>query len=109
MRLDPAEPRTPYRNVLATAYFAARDYSAATKMIEENFSAGGPSGPHMDAFLAAGYVDLGKESEARSILQELVRTYPGFPVAHWLARWQEDTEEVSRVMENLYRHGLPRK
>lgn len=109
IHLDPAEPRTPYRNVLATAYFMARDYSAAAKLLEENLSIGGPTGPHIEAYRAAAYAELGEEQNARDIIQGLVRTDPGFPVERWLGRWMEDTDELARIMENLYRHGLPRK
>jgi tetratricopeptide (TPR) repeat protein len=109
MRLDPAEPRTPYRNLLATAYFMARDYSAAVKLLEENLSIGGPTGPHMDAFRAAAYAEMGRENEARAIIEGVIQSHAGFPVERWLARWHEDTEDLSRIMESLYRHGLPRK
>jgi TolB-like protein/Tfp pilus assembly protein PilF len=109
VRLDPAEPRTPYRNVLGIAHFVAGDYAAAAKLFEENRSNGGPSGPHMDAFRASAYAELGKEDVARSIIQDLIRSYPQFPVEGWFAKWHENPDDSASLMENLYRLGLPRK
>ncbi len=109
IRLDPAETRTPYRNVLGIAHFIAGEYPTAAKLFEENLSNGGPPGPHMDAFRASAYAELGNENEARSIIRNLVQSYPEFPVESWLAKWHESADDPARIMETLHRLGLPRK
>ena len=40
IRLDPAEPRTPYRNVLGIAHYVAGEYSIAASVLEDNLSRG---------------------------------------------------------------------
>lgn len=95
--------------MLGITHFVAGDYAAASKHFEETLSNGGPSGPHMDAFRASAFAELGKDESARSIVQELIRAYPRFPVAGWLAKWHQSADESARLMENLYRLGAPRK
>lgn len=53
--------------------------------------------------------ELGMEDEARAIIRNLNRSNPGFPVEGWLEKWHESNGGSSRVIENLYRLGLPRK
>ena len=107
IRLDPAEVRTPYRNVLGIAHYLAGEYSAAAKRFEENLHNGGPSGPHVAVFHAANYLELGNEAKARSIIRDLVKSYPEFPIEAWLDTWLKESGNQSRIMENLYRIGLP--
>jgi len=108
IRLDPAEPRTPYRNVLGIAHYSAGEYSLAAKLFDENLSNEGPTGPHMDAFRAAAYAKLGKEEEARSIINNFIHSHPEFPVDAWLAKWHRTRDDLSVTMDSLYRLGLPR-
>ena len=107
LRLDPAEPRTPYRNVLGVAYFATGDYARAVELFDENLEFGGPAGPHMDMFRASAYAELGQEAMAKSILSGLIESYPGFPFEKWLARWIKNSDDQERLMGNLHRLGLP--
>lgn len=109
IRLDPAEPRTPYRNVLGIAYYQTEDYSTAAERFEENLRTGGPTGPHMMVFHASTYAELGKEEKAKSVIHDLVRSYPNFPVENWLARWVQSSDDLSRRMGNLHRLGLPQR
>ena len=109
IRLDPLEPRTPYRNVLGLTHYVVGEYSAAAETFEKNLRIGGPTGPHMDAFRASTYAELGKEEKAKSIIHGLVQSYPEFPVKNWLAKWVKGSDDLSRRMENLYRLGLPQK
>jgi len=107
LRLDPAEPRTPYRNVLGIAYFAAGDYARAIELFDENLHLGGPSGPHMQLFRASAYAELGQEAMARSIISGLVKSAPDFPFEKWLAKWVTNPDDLKRLMANLHRLGLP--
>ncbi|MCP4334685.1 MAG: hypothetical protein GY785_18685 [Gammaproteobacteria bacterium] len=108
IRLDPAEPRTPYRNVLGIAHYGAGEYLLAAEIFDENLSNEGPTGPHMDAFRAVTYAKLGKEEEARAIIDKLVHSHPKFPIDNWLARWHGTSNDLSVTMDILYRLGLPR-
>ncbi len=107
IRLDPAEPRTPYRNVLGLAYFATGDYARAVELFDENLQNGGPTGPHMDLFRASAYAELGQEAIAKSVISELVESHPGFPFEKWLSRWIKNSDDLERLMGNLHRLGLP--
>jgi len=80
----------------------------AAELFDENLSKEGPTGPHMDAFRAATYAKLGKEEEARAIINKLVHSHPEFPVDSWLAMWHETSNDLSVTMDILYRLGLPR-
>jgi len=108
LRLDPAEPRTPYRNVLGIVYFATGDYARAVELFDKNLELGGPSGPHMDMFRASAYAELGQEEMAKSIISGLVKSHPEFPFEKWLARWIKNSDDRERLMANLHRLGLPR-
>jgi len=109
IRLDPAEPRTPYRNVLGIAYYLTAEYSTAAELFEENRRIGGPTGPHMDVLRAATYVKLEQEKKARAIIRDLAQSYSKFTFENWLARWVQSGDDLSRLMENLYRLGLPKE
>jgi len=109
IRLDPAEPRTPYRNVLGQAYYLTKEYSTAAGLFEENLRIGGPSGPHMDILRASTYAELGQEKKAKAIIRDLMQSYSKFPFEKWLARWVQSSDDLSRLMGNLYRLGLPRE
>ena len=109
IRLDPAEPRTPYRNVLGITHYVVGEYSTADEIFEENLRTGGPTGPHMDAFHASTYAELGKEEKAKSIIHGLVQSSPEFPVKNWLAKWVKSSDDLSIRMENLYLLGLPQE
>jgi adenylate cyclase len=109
IRLDPAEPRTPYRNVLGIAHYLNGEYSTAARIFEDNIRHGGPSGPHMDIFLASTYAELGDAKKAESITLDLLKSHPEFPVEGWLAIWLGSSGDQLKIMENLYRLGLPRR
>jgi len=109
MRLDPVEPRTPYRNVLGIAYYATGEYEKAAELFDENLRIGGPAGPHMATFRAATYAAMGKDNEAQSVIQELVLTFPDYPVEHWLAKWLSNKDDLATTTDRLYRHGLPKR
>jgi TolB-like protein len=108
LRLDPAEPRTPYMNVLGVTYYVTENYSAAAEVFERNIGRGGPTGPHNDIFRAAAYAELGRENEARTVIDEILRLNADFPVEGWLSKWLGSGDKLHRTMNNLYRLGLPK-
>lgn len=107
LRLDPVEPRTPYRNLLSIAYYATGEYTASSEILEENLKRNGPSGPHMDVFRAAAFAQLGQEREAQEVIEDIRLSYPGFPVEKWLTQFLGSGDSFSRTMGNLHRLGLP--
>jgi adenylate cyclase len=109
IRLDPAEPRTPYLNVLGITYYSTEEYSTAAEVFENNLRVGGPTGPHMDILRASTYAELGQEKKAKSIISDLIQSYPKFPYKNWLAKWVQSGDDLSKLMRNLYRLGLPQE
>ena len=107
IRLDPVEPRTPYRNVLGISYFIEGNYTLAAESFEENMTIGGPAGPHVDVFRAATYARLGQNNMARKIINDLVNMHPEFPVKQWLVKWHRTDDNASETLEILHRMGLP--
>jgi len=69
----------------------------------------GGGGPHMDILRASTYAELKQEKKARSIIRDLIQSYPKFPFQSWLARWVQSSDDLSRLMGNLYRLGLPKE
>ena len=106
LRLDPAEPRTPYRNLLGIAHYLAREYSTAAGVFEENLLIGGPAGPHMDVLRASTYAEMGEDDKAKAIIRDLVQSHPEFPAKNWLATWLQNSDHQPAIMNNLYRLGL---
>ena len=106
LRLDPAEPRTPYLNVLGIAQFANGEYSQTIKTFEKNALRGGPRGPHMDVFWAAAYALQGKEYEARALIDKLNKSYPNFPTEPWMRKWLGDSERLNTILELMKGYGL---
>ena len=106
LRLEPAEPRTPYLNVLGIAYFVTGQYSLALDIFDRNDEQGGPTGPHMQVFRAAVYAELGKEKEARAAIDQFLKSDTAFPAEAWLKQWLGTGDSLSRTMSHLYRLGL---
>ncbi len=106
-RLDPVEPRTPYQNVLGIAYYATGEYVTAVELFEQNLKRGGPAGPHMDVFRAAAYVELGREKKAQQLIDQTLRSHPGFPVEKWLEQFLASGDSFRTTTDNLHRLGLP--
>jgi hypothetical protein len=61
-------------------------------------------------FLAAVYGELGRQSEARSALEELLRLYPGFTtekLIEELQKWNYGDDRIRRWVAALRKAGLP--
>ena len=106
--LNPDEPRTPYLNVLGVAQYLNGNYSGAVESIEKNLARKGPTGSHMDVFLAAAYAQMGKDFEAQATLEMLQRTNPDYPVERWLSNFIKSEDELGGIMSKLQLLGLPR-
>jgi len=106
LRKDPDGYRTPYLNVLAIAQYVTGDLRGAATSLEENLARGGPTGPHMDVFLAATYANLGRSFEAQAVIDKLQRMYPDYPTEDWLAYYIKSDDEIDATMNKLRSLGL---
>jgi tetratricopeptide (TPR) repeat protein len=106
LRLDPDESRAPYLNLIATANYVLRDYPGVVNSINMNLLRGGPTGAHMDVFLAASYAQMSKEFEAQAIMEKLRRTNPGFPLEQWLGNYIKSKKELGAIVRKLQSLGL---
>ena len=105
IRLNPNEQRTPYLNILGVAQYVTGDYSGAAESIKKNLGRKGPTGPHMDVTLAATYAQMGKDFEARAIIEKLQRTSPHFSAASWLGNFIKSEEELRETISKLQSLG----
>lgn len=108
LELNPDEPRTPYLNLLGVAQYIEGDYSGAAESIEKNLARKGPTGSHMDVFLAAAYAQMGKDFEAQAVIEKLQRTNPDYPVESWLGNFIKSEDELQATLNKLQLLGLPR-
>lgn len=108
LRLNPNQSRTPYLNFLGLAYYLTGDFEEAARNMEANLARGGPTGPHIDVFLAATYANLGRDFEARAVIDKLQRTNPNFPVELWLRNYIKSEEGLRATMSKLESLGLSR-
>ena len=106
LRLIPNEPRTPYLNILGVAQDLSGDFPDAAASIEKNLARDGPSGPHMEVFLAASYVQMGKDFEARAIVEKLQRVNPEYPVERWLGNFIKSEDEIGMIMDKFQILGI---
>ena len=60
----------------------------------------------MDILRASTYAEPGKKEEAISIISNLVQSYP-LPYRNRIARRVQRNDDLSGLLANLYRPGLP--
>jgi len=72
--------RTPYLNYLGIAYFHIGKFEKAIEVIEQNREQGGPTGPHMFAYLAAAHAVLGHSGRAAAYRNLILFDTSGFPL-----------------------------
>jgi len=108
LRLNPDEARTPFLNLLGIAQYVNGDFSGAAENMKKNLARGGPSGPHMDVFLAAAFAHIGKNFEAQAIIEKIQRTDPDYPAKNWLGNFIKSENELEATMSKLYSLGLSR-
>jgi adenylate cyclase len=105
IRQDPM-PFGPYLMGLAHAYWMAGRYEEALPACKKALL-GSPNNIFSHMVMVATYISLGREEEARTEAQEVLRIDPKFSLAHWAKRLpfknQVDTE---RLIEALRKAGL---
>ncbi len=104
IRLNPADPRAPYLNMLGATYFHCGEHEKAEEALNLNIVQSGECGPHMLAYIAANHYCLGQRHEASEALKELRETELGFSVETWLCRAfqnRADAENLLATLENI--------
>jgi tetratricopeptide (TPR) repeat protein len=106
LKLNSDESRTPILNLLGVAQYANGNFSGAAENIEKNLARGGPTGPHMDVFLAAAYAQMDQNFKAQAVIEKLQRTNPDYPVEKWLGNFVKSESELQAIMSKLQSLGL---
>ncbi len=106
IRLDPLEPGTPYLNILGMAYYNIQRYDDAIIAFERNILIGGPDAPNMEAYRAATYAALGRDTDARNVISRMDFKPNEISPKHWIQRWTPSQVRAVRAIESLYRLGL---
>ena len=69
LSLDPLSVRRPYRNILGVSQFHAGNYRESLDTLQENLDLGGPFGPHMMVYQAAGNAAIAEFERESEILE----------------------------------------
>ena len=101
IRLNPADPRAPYVNMLGATYFHCGKHEKADEALRLNISLGGEFGPHMLAYIAANNYCLGKRREASEAFRELRKAESTFSIEKWLRRAFRNPVDVENVLGPL--------
>lgn len=104
LRLDPAGRRSPIRQAIVIAYFAAERYPQALAACERAL-AEYPETPAMHTMRAALLAQTGRLDEARRAAAEVRRLQPNFPVAEFGNRFA-DPAVRDRLQDALRKAGL---
>jgi tetratricopeptide (TPR) repeat protein len=106
MKLDPLLP-TIFNFSIAHHHFERGEYEEALATVRKiDF----PGFFMTQLYLAAIYAELGRNSEARPALEELLRIYPGFTTEKLIEerrKWNESDEMLRRWAAALRKAGLP--
>ncbi|MES0824816.1 tetratricopeptide repeat protein [Ruegeria sp. SCP11] len=101
LSLDPLSIRRPYRNMLGVSLFHAGHYRESLDTIQENLDLGGPFGPHMMAYQAAGNAALeqfDQESEILESLAAMIAEGETFPLRRWLEKVIHDPKMMQPLL-----------
>ena len=101
MRLNPNYPDW-YPWSLALAFFTARQYDEALKVLEETHS------PLARRLLAATYAQAGRLEEARTAAKEYLEVNPNFSIKRYMElEPYEDPADLEDYLQGLRKAGLP--
>jgi hypothetical protein len=106
MALDPFHP-TWLNAPIARHHFDRKEFDAALAAARK-INMPGFFWPQV--YLAGIYAELGRHSEARSALEELLRLYPGFTTKTLIEEWRKHNltdDAVHRWVAALRKAGLP--
>jgi tetratricopeptide (TPR) repeat protein len=106
MELDPFHP-TAFNIVIAEHHFEKIEYEEAllaARKVDQ------PGHFYTPAVLAAIYAELGRQSEARSAMDELLKLWPGVNTEQWrtqLRKWNYPDQRIQHMVAALRKAGLP--
>jgi adenylate cyclase len=106
MKLDPFHP-TWFNLPIAHYHFESGEQEEALAAAKK---ADMPGLYSFQAWLAGIYAELGRQSEARCVLEELFRLYPDFTVEKYIEearKWNFCDETIRRFSAALRKAGLP--
>jgi hypothetical protein len=106
MSLDPLHPTLFYLPIAAHFFHEGEYEKALTAARKINTPGFAPA----QAYLAAIYAELGRQSEVRFALEEMGKLWPGGTVEKWsaqLRKWNLPEENISRWAAALRKAGLP--
>jgi tetratricopeptide (TPR) repeat protein len=104
MRLNPHYPAI-YLFRLGLVYYLTGRYEEAITTLKRVLTRT-PDFQHAHAFLAASYVELGQEEEARVVAAEVLRISPYFSLEVYRQRLPFNDPVVKRVIAALRTAGL---
>jgi adenylate cyclase len=105
MRLNPRYP-VWYLHNLGHAYFLAGRYEQAIAALERSLNRN-PNFWPSHVYIAAGYVELGREEEARAQAKKLLKIHPDFSMESGEQRLPyKDQSVLERLGDSLRRAGL---
>ncbi|WP_170387925.1 tetratricopeptide repeat protein [Ruegeria atlantica] len=102
LSLDPLSIRRPYRNMLGVSLFHAGNYRESLDIIQDNLDLGGPFGPHMMAYQAAGNAALeqfDQEAEIIESLAAMIAEGETFPLQRWLEKVIYDPKMMQPLLD----------
>jgi adenylate cyclase len=105
-RLDPFHP-TWFYFTIADYHFHRGEYEEALAAARK-INLPGLAGSHF--YLVAIYAELGRQGDARSALEELLRLNPGFTIEkliHERRKWNARDDAIRRWVAALRKAGLP--
>jgi Flp pilus assembly protein TadD len=106
MKLDPFHPRH-LNTVIADYHFERGEYEEALLAARKVGSSGNY---FLSGLLAAIYAELGRQSEARAALEELLKLWPGLTIDEWTGqhrKWNRTDDHIRRMAAALRKAGLP--
>jgi TolB-like protein/Tfp pilus assembly protein PilF len=104
--LDPFHPPW-FHHPIAQHHFDRGEYEEALAAVRK---VDAPNDFWHQVFLAVIYTELGRQNEARSALEELLRLYPGFTVEKYIEedrKWNVSDEHIRHWAAALREAGLP--
>ncbi len=88
------------------AYFNEEQYELAIEAFERNRQQGGPDTPNMEAYRAATYAALGRETEARKVVANLIVRPGQISPESWIRRWTPSQKNAEKAIGALHRLGM---
>ncbi|WP_171168736.1 tetratricopeptide repeat protein [Ruegeria sp. HKCCA0370] len=93
--------RFAYLNILGAAYFHLGLYHEAISAFEEGNASGGPVSALGVVYLAAAYSSVGREQDGRRMIDQIEKSWPGFPIEEFLTRLHREPDTARQLVKKL--------